>query len=451
MLTIASLVTVGLWAPGLAPGPMGPNSIEGDPPLVVRGDKVVVRPGEVLEDAAILIENGLIVAVGTGIETPEGAREISGRVVCAGFVDPWSTFSLDPGVVRDERTSPSSRTVDGIDPYVDGEVRERLLRTGVTGFRLQGGAWAREGGLGAFVRNHPDTADAVLLDDCCVAVSVGLTRSGKGVELFERISEVDKVIGAVADGLSYLEKKNEYAYELAEWRESMAEKEKELEKDFKKAKKDREKKEKEAEEKDKEYKPKKYKEDKQPKPPRFDPDKEIMGRVANGELPLVVQAHRAAELRNLLEGTERFDRLRLIVAGGTEAMTVADELAERRIPVIVWPQLLGTTGRADEVQEADLALAGRLEGAGVTVLLGSNGPSGDLPLLAALAVGHGLEREAAFEALTLGAARALDMGDRIGSIEQGKDADLLVLDGEPLASTTRVQFVVSAGDVVVGQ
>jgi imidazolonepropionase-like amidohydrolase len=432
------------------PGTAALNWTEGHEPLVVRGERVVVRPGEVLENAAVLIESGRIVAVGAGLETPEGAREISGRVVCAGFVDPWSTFGLDSGSVEDERTTLSTRTLDGLEPDVDPGLREELFRAGVTAFRLQAGASAREAGVGALVRNHPDAGAAVLLEDCCVAVSVGITRAGKGVDLFDRISEVDKVVGAIADGLNYVEDVNEYKYELADWEKAIAEKEAELEKDFKKAKKDREKDEKEAEEKGKEYKPKRYKEDKKPREPRYDPEKEVMGRVATGELPLVVQAHRAAELRNLLEGTERFDRLRLIVAGGTEAMAVADQLVERDVPVIVWPQLLGV-GRADELAEADLALAGQLEEAGVTVLLGSNGASRDLPLLAALAVGHGLERQAAFEALTLGAARALDVGDRIGSIEQGKDADLLVLDGEPLASTTRVQFVISAGDVVVGQ
>jgi imidazolonepropionase-like amidohydrolase len=172
----------------------------------------------------------------------------------------------------------------------------------------------------------------------------------------------------------------------------------------------------------------------------------------SGELPLVVQAHRAAELRNLLEGTEKFDRLRLIVAGGTEALAVADELAEREVPVIVWPIPLGSQ-RVDELEESDLALAGELEAAGVPVLLGSGGAlpmaSRDLPLLAALAVGHGLGREQAFEALTLGAAEALDAGDRIGSLEQGKDADLLVLDGEPLATTTRVLYVITGGELAV--
>jgi imidazolonepropionase-like amidohydrolase len=445
LLTIASLVTLGLCAPGL------PN----DGPLVVRGEKVVIRPGEVLENAAVLVQDGLIVAVGTGIETPDGAEEITGKVVCAGFVDAWSSFGVLSDSVRELRSSHGTRTLDALDPYLDPDVRIGVLRSGVTALRVQAAGQAAEGGVGAFVRNHPGLPpeDTTLLEDCCVAVSVGITRQGRGVDTFDRIAEVDKVVGALNDGLAYLKSHNEYKYELEEWQKAIAEKEKELEKDFKKAKKDREKDEKEAEEKGKEYKPKKYKEDKKPKQPRFDEDKEVMGRVARGELPLVVEAHRAAELRNLLDGTEAFDRLRLIVAGGTEAMSVAGELAERGVPVIVWPQPLGAN-RLDELEQADLALAGRLQEAGVTVLLGTGAtPSSqtrDLPLLASLAVGHGLEREKALEALTLGAARALDVSDRIGSLEQGKDADLLVLDGEPLSTTTRVQYVVSGGDVVVG-
>jgi imidazolonepropionase-like amidohydrolase len=86
------------------------------------------------------------------------------------------------------------------------------------------------------------------------------------------------------------------------------------------------------------------------------------------------------------------------------------------------------------------------------VLLGSGGTnpgsSRDLPLLAELAVGNGLDRGKAFEALTLGAARAFDAADRLGSLERGKDAEVLVLDGEPL-STARVRYVVTSGRLLV--
>ncbi|MCZ6596080.1 MAG: amidohydrolase family protein, partial [Planctomycetota bacterium] len=203
-------------------------------------------------------------------------------------------------------------------------------------------------------------------------------------------------------------------------------------------------------EKDKEFKEKKYKEDKKPRKPKFDEDKKVMARVAHGEVPLVVEIHRSEEIRSLLEKTEQFDRLRLILSGGTEALHHAEALAERKIPVIVWPAPMGSR-RSDEYDGHDLSLASQLHEAGVTVLIGSGGTdtSRDLRLLASLAVGHGLDPEAAFDAITLTVARAFDVGDRLGSLERGKDADVLVLDGDPLDTTARVQYVISNGQVVV--
>ena len=122
------------------------------------------------------------------------------------------------------------------------------------------------------------------------------------------------------------------------------------------------------------------------------------------------------------------------------------------MPVVVWPRAFGVDV-PDELDGSDLGLAGQLAERGVTVLLGSGGRdpavTRDLPLLAARAVAHGLSREDAFEALTLGAARALDVDRRLGSVEFGKDADLLVLDGEPLSTTARVQYVIVNGEVAV--
>jgi imidazolonepropionase-like amidohydrolase len=121
--------------------------------------------------------------------------------------------------------------------------------------------------------------------------------------------------------------------------------------------------------------------------------------------------------------------------------------------VLLWPAPLGADARTDEYEAHDLALAGRLSEAGVSVLIGSGGlrseASRDLPLLAALAIGYGLDRDKALEALTVGAARAFDVSDRVGTVERGKDADLLLLDGEPLVSTTRVLYVIAGGRLVV--
>ena len=174
-----------------------------------------------------------------------------------------------------------------------------------------------------------------------------------------------------------------------------------------------------------------------------------MARVSAGEVPLVVEVHRAAEIRNLLEKTENFERLRLVIAGGTEAASLADELAERGVPVIVWPAPLGAV-KKDEYREHDLDLAGELDRAGVEVLIGSGGGphARELRFLAALAVGHGLDPEAALHAITLGPARAFDVAGNVGSLEQGMDADVLLFDGDPLDTTSNLQAVISGGRVV---
>ena len=165
-----------------------------------------------------------------------------------------------------------------------------------------------------------------------------------------------------------------------------------------------------------------------------------------------MQVHRFAELRGLLSGTEKMDRLRLVLVGASEAIPLAAQLVERQIPVILTPALNGR-GALDELEGADLSLAARLTRAGVRVLIGSGGldpaATRDLPLLAQMAIGNGFDRDQAFDALTLGAARLFDADDHVGSVERGKDADLLLLDGDPLSSAGRVRYVISAGRVVV--
>jgi len=460
----AGVATAAAAAPAIlqdpAPAPEDATPRDGTPRakprevLVLRAEKVIVRPGQVLEGASVLIEDGLITQVGKIVTPPEGAREIRGKVVCAGFIDPWSIYGIDAESAADQRNSPSAATRDALDDYIDPRLRKDVLRAGVTSLRTQMGVLARVGGTGSALRLHPELSleQTTLAGECCLSMALGVRADGNGSDPFERLADVDRLAGMITQGEAYAVEQIEYQHELKEWNKKLAERQKELEDGFKKAKKDREKELVDSKEKGKEFKEKEFKEDKPPKVPKFDPDKAILARVAEGEIPLVVEVHRASQLRALLAATEKFKRLRLVLAGATDALDVAPELARRQIPVMVWPQPVGATP-PKEMERHDLALAGRLEAAGVRVLLGSGARQAsatrDLPLLAELAIGHGLDREAAFHALTLGAARALDIDARVGTVERGKDADLLVLDGDPLTGTTRIQFVISGGDVVI--
>ncbi|HTF87449.1 MAG TPA: amidohydrolase family protein [Planctomycetota bacterium] len=422
--------------------------------IVIRAGKLIVKPGQVLEGVSVLIEDGLITQVGKIVTAPAGAREIKGAVVCAGFIDPWSVYGVDSESVGDQRNSPSAATADALDDYIDPRLRKDVLRAGITTVRTQMGVLARVSGTGTVVRLHPELPleKTKLANESCLSMTLGVRADGNGSDPFERLSDVERLAGMITQGEAYAVDQVEYQHELTDWKKKIADKQKELEEGFKKAKKDREKELAESKEKGKEFKEKEFKEDKPPKAPKLDPDKAVLARVAEGEIPLIVEVHRASQLRALLAATEQFKRLRLVLAGATDAMEVAPELVRRHIPVVVWPQPVGANPRL-EMERFDLGLAGQLEEAGVTVLLGSGArsPSGsrDLPLLAELAIGHGLDREAAFSALTIGAARALDLGSRLGSVERGKDADLLVLDGDPLAGATHIEYVISGGDVVI--
>ncbi|TAJ07935.1 MAG: hypothetical protein EPO68_15920 [Planctomycetota bacterium] len=297
---------------------------------------------------------------------------------------------------------------------------------------------------------EPPYGLSVLNPAASLAASIGIVRQGAG-DPFDRIGEVDRLGSALDAGRRLNEQRVGYAEDLAKWEKEIADKEKQLEKDFKKAKKDREKEQKDAEEKGKEFKDKAYKEDRRPTPPVASPEDEVLARVASGEMPLVVEAHRASEIRALLDVLRNHPRVRLVLAGATEAAPLAHELAERSAAVIVFPLPLGT-GRMPGWTEHDLGLAGALQSAGVRVLIGSGGSregARDLALLAGLAVGHGLDRDAAFAALTLAAAETFDVADRVGSVEVGKQADLLLLQGDPLSPATRVQYVLVGGKVVL--
>jgi imidazolonepropionase-like amidohydrolase len=453
----------------------GAAGADGAPParetILLQAEHLVVRPGLVLDGAKVLVRDGRIAAVGTEIDVPEGARVVQGRWVCAAYLDPWSALGLGADSLAETGATPATRSIDGYDPFSLDHLRTDALRAGVTCARVQAGAAARVGGVGAVVRLVPGLprTELVVASDCNLWLTAGLSQGGggqlvegpDGLQLlgggraqdpFERAESVDRILSVLQAGKNYLIARNEHRHDLEEWRKKTAEKEAELEKEFKKAKKEREKAQKEAEEKGKEFEEKKYKEDKKPQAPRFDEDNEVVAQVVDGRMPLLVQAEREAEIRALLAGLEPLNRVRVVLTGGSESVWHAKEIAERRVPVLVWPAPLGRE-RADELEAHDPALAGRLARAGVQVLLGSGGrdpaATRDLPLLAGLAVAHGLPREQAFAALTLGAARALDVADKLGSVEAGKDADLIVLDGPPLETTSRVQYTISAGRVVV--
>ena len=130
--------------------------------IVLRADKVIVRPGQVLEGASVLIEDGVITQVGKIVTPPDGAREIRGKVVCAGFIDPWSIYGIDAESAADQRNSPSAATSDALDGFLDPRLRKDVLRAGITSVRTQMGVLARVGGIGSALRMNAEGIQVVV-------------------------------------------------------------------------------------------------------------------------------------------------------------------------------------------------------------------------------------------------------------------------------------------------
>jgi len=205
--------------------------------VAIRAHRVILRPGEEMTDATILIERGVIVSIGKDLPVPPGARVIEGAVACAGFVDPWSSLGLDPASAADPSATPATRTADALDPWYLPEERREALLAGVTAARVQAGRSAFFAGIGALVHTSEGSKPDLVVEDACVAGSVGVSRGGRAPDPFDRVAEVDRLVGALDKGRRYRDSLLEFKSELEKWLKAILEKTTELEKDFKKAKK----------------------------------------------------------------------------------------------------------------------------------------------------------------------------------------------------------------------
>jgi imidazolonepropionase-like amidohydrolase len=185
-------------------------------------------------------------------------------------------------------------------------------------------------------------------------------------------------------------------------------------------------------------------------PPERDLRWEALGLVLKGEIPWRQHCHRADDIATALRLADEFG-YRLVVDHGTEAVLLADQLAERGVPVLIGPLL--TSRSKVELRNRSLANPGRLAAAGVEVGIITDHPVVPVHLLhvsAALAVREGLDPAAALRAVTIVPARILGLDDRLGSLEPGKHATLCVWSGDPLDARSRVETAWIEGRRVYG-
>ena len=176
---------------------------------------------------------------------------------------------------------------------------------------------------------------------------------------------------------------------------------------------------------------------------KFDPCAEVLSRLVQRATPAYIQAQTVDEIAAAVNLAAQYG-LQATITGGDQADELVEMLVERKVPVIYGPLLLYS-------KDKDLKRPAKLAGAGVKIAFSSCSPrtcAGDIRTSAILAVRYGLSRDEAIKALTLNAAEILGLADRLGSIQKGRDADLVIFDADPLEASSRVETVIIDGKVV---
>ena len=172
---------------------------------------------------------------------------------------------------------------------------------------------------------------------------------------------------------------------------------------------------------------------------------EALVPVVERKLPLIVSVVREQDIKDAVAFADRA-KVNIVISGGTEAVYAATLLKEKNIPVILG-NVLAMPTREDNFHASTYQVAGELAQAGVKFAF-SSGDNTNVrlaPYQAAMSVAWGLKREDAIKALTINAAEILGIANRVGSIENGKDANLFIAKGDPLEVRTEITHVIIQG------
>ncbi len=186
------------------------------------------------------------------------------------------------------------------------------------------------------------------------------------------------------------------------------------------------------------------------KSPKFDMKLEALIPVLKGEIPLKAHAHRADDICTAIRIAKEFG-VKMTLEHCTEGHLIPEVVARSGFPAAVGPTL--TNASKIELVNKSFETPGVLAQAGVQVSIITDNPvipQSYLPLCAGLAVKAGMDPFAALQAITINPAKHLGIADRVGSLEVGKDGDVVIVNGDPMVSDSTITAVLVNGEKVVG-
>jgi imidazolonepropionase-like amidohydrolase len=388
------------------------------PLIVLRGARVVSVAGPTLEHGVVILAGGKIAAIGADLETPPGATviELDGQTVYPGLIDALSQVGLTE--ISAVRASMDLTEVREINPQVKAWVALNPHTAHIPVARANGITAVQAAprgrlisGQGAVIRLTGSTPDALTVK---AAASLQVEYPSGDAELLERgddAQEPEKF--SFADRGTQRRKNRERALErltnlfedaraygaaMDAARLGTASR------------------------------------------PQPDPILEGLVPLVRGELPLQMRADTEEDIRGAVAFAEARG-LKLTVTGGLEAWRCAELLKQKDVAVLL--KVLRLPRRRSDPYDAAYANAAVLQKAGVRFAIVSDDDSTcrNLPYEAAMAEAYGLSADAALRAITLSAAEILGIDARMGSLEAGKDANVIVADGDILDHRTHVTRV----------
>ncbi len=365
----------------------------------------------VIDKGTILIKDGKIENINEGDSTiPEGYEviEAEGKYVFPGFIDTHTHQGLFDGSIGwagfdgNEMTDPTTayvRALDAINPEDPGLEEARM--GGVTTIQTGPGSGNVIGGTDTIIKTF---SKSKILDEMIVKTPSSM-KAALG-ENPKRVYGTDKKQPSTRMGTAAIFRK---AFVDAQ--------------NYEKKWKDYENKKKYAEEKNEL--------DKIPSEPERDIGKEVLVKVLNKEIPLNFHCHQANDIQTAIRLSEEFD-IDLMLVHATEGHKIADYIAKKGVPVSVGPSLVGF--EKVELRNISFETPAILWKAGVKISIQSDSFTRlkHFQVLPCMAIKYGLPVNEALKAITINAAEMIGVGDRLGSIEVGKDADIVIWSKHPL-------------------
>ncbi len=395
-----------------------------DHPILLKGGTIYPVSSVILEGAQILFQNGKISALGNRIKAPKNTEiiDISGKSVYPGLIGSNTLAGLvEIGAVRATRDftesgeiNPNSRAESAVNP--DSEIFPVTRANGVLVINTVPSAGKKGliAGTSALMK-----LDGWTWEEMVIKAPVGLH-----IKWPERISGGPTVFNRnMAYGSGTKDKEEAYEKALRRLRDSFAN-------------------------------ARAYLKVLENSPLQQDSDLrwEAMIPVLKREIPVFVHADRLEEIRRAVHWSEE-EVVRLVIVGGQDAWRAADLLKEKSVAVIVSP-VMALPLRRWEPYDTPFANPAKLHASGILFAIANAGGRSDaahernLPYQAAMAAAYGLPKEEALKAVTLNAAKILGVEDRLGSLEAGKDATLIVTDGDPLEIRTQVEMAFIDGRLI---